>query len=223
MKILPNGIAVIEGDTHIGKWVEQSGRLDHDQNTLPLLTKHIPKGGTVVDVGAFIGDHTLHYANCVGPTGSVIAIEPNPVAFECLGHNMQEHKHVTCLNVGASFRSIRLTLDPDPNAGASRAKEDEGGLLAAISIDSLGLANCDFMKFDCEGFEVWALRGAFGTIRHHKPVMLIEVNESALAAQGFDPQHIFDIMDVHGYQYRNIYEGQPMEGPQYDILAWSTR
>jgi hypothetical protein len=36
MKILPNGIAVIEGDTHISKWVEQSGSLDHDQNTLPL-------------------------------------------------------------------------------------------------------------------------------------------------------------------------------------------
>lgn len=222
MKVLPNGIAVIEGDTHISKWVEESGRLDHDQNTLPLLRPHIPQGGTVVDVGAFIGDHTLYYANAVGPTGSVIAIEPNEVAFRCLAHNMAAHKQVTCLNVGASFQTLRLRFEASDNAGASRTHADADGVIAAISIDSLSLARCDFMKLDCEGWEVMALRGAFATIRHHKPVMLIEVNESALAAQGVTPGHIFDILDNHGYKYLNVYPSQPMAGPQYDILAWST-
>jgi FkbM family methyltransferase len=224
MKILPNDIAVIDGDTHISRWVEETGRLDHDQNTLPLLTKYIPHGGTVIDVGAFIGDHTLHYANCVGITGSVVAMEPNPIAFACLKHNMAEHKHVTCLNVGASHLPVNIAIYGDANAGASRARNDINGTIATIAIDSLNLSRCDFMKLDCEGWELWALKGARNTIRKHKPVMLIEINEGALKAQqGLLPSHIFSFLEECGYEYRNIYEGQPMEGPQYDILAWSTR
>jgi FkbM family methyltransferase len=222
VKILPNGIAVIDGDTHISRWVEESGRLDHDQNVLPLLNKHIPKGGTVVDVGAFIGDHTLHYANCVGPTGSVMALEPNPYAFACLKHNMQAHRQVTCLNVGASDSAHRAGYAGNQNAGAGHAT-DEGVAIAMLAIDSLYLAACHFMKFDCEGYEVKALHGAFHTIRMHKPVMLIEVNECALARQGKKPADIFEILDECGYQYRNIYPSQPMSGPQYDIIAWTTR
>jgi len=221
MKILPNGIAVIEGDTHISKWVEQSGSLDHDQNTLPLLTRYIPKGGTVVDIGAFIGDHTLHYANCVGATGSVVALEPNPLAFECLAHNMAAHKQVTCLNVGASDSSHTIGIEADANAGATYANED--GAIPCLPLDSLYLAACHFIKMDCEGFEVRALHGSFHTIRMHKPVMLIEVNEGALKRQGKDPFDIFEILGECGYKYRNIYPSQAMEGDQYDIIAWSTR
>lgn len=221
MKILPNGIAVIDGDTHISKWVEQTGRLDHDQNVLPLLTKHIPKGGTVVDIGAFIGDHTLHYANCVGITGSVVALEPNPVAFACLAHNMSAHKQVTCLNVGASDSSHTIGIEADANAGATYANAE--GAIPCLPLDSLYLAACHFIKMDCEGYEVRALHGAFHTILMHKPVLLIEVNEGALARQGKRPADIFEILDECGYQYRNIYPNTPMEGDQYDILAWSTR
>jgi FkbM family methyltransferase len=222
MKILPNGIAVIEGDTHISKWVEESGRLDHDQNALPLLTKYIPHGGIVIDIGAFIGDHTLHYARCVGVTGSVIALEPNPLAFECLAHNMKGQRQVLSLNVGAADRQFSVDIDPDKNAGASRAKV--GTQCAVVAVDSLYPTRCDFIKLDCEGFEVLALRGLWQTIRRHHPAMLIEVNEGALAVQGFTPQDIFDILEEHGYEYRNIHEGQPMNGPQYDIICiWSTR
>jgi FkbM family methyltransferase len=219
MKILDNGIAVIEGDTHISEWVKQSGRLDHDQNTLPLLTKYIPKGGTVVDIGAFIGDHTIHYANCVGVTGSVIALEPNPAAFECLANNMAEHRQVTCLNLGASNKSHSIGIEPDTNAGASHATGE--GVIPCIALDSIYLAACHFIKMDCEGYEVKALHGAFQTIRTYKPVLLIEINESALNRQGYQSADIFGFLDDIGYQYRNIYQGQPMTGPQYDILAWS--
>lgn len=221
MRILPNGIAVIEGDTHISKWVEQSRRLDHDQNVLPRLTKHIPKGGMVVDIGAFIGDHTLHYANCVGPTGSVIAMEPNPVAFECLAHNMAAHKHVTCLNVGASDGEHLSGYVSSANAGAGYAIGDNGDM-HMIRLDDLGLTSCDFIKLDCEGFEVRAIDGAFNTIRHFRPTMMIEVNEGALNRQGLSSKDLFDVLEMHGYDYCNIYEGQPMSGPQYDILAWHT-
>jgi len=66
VKILDNGIAVIEGDTHISSWVESTGRFDHDQNALPIILEHIKEGDWVVDGGAFIGDHTKAYKDKVG-------------------------------------------------------------------------------------------------------------------------------------------------------------
>ena len=216
---LPNGntIATIEGDTHIGKWAIESGRLDHDQNTLPLLAPLIPPGGTVVDVGAYIGDHTVFYAARVADAGSVFAFEPNPEAFKCLAFNVRHLSQVKPLNVGASNKAHEIGLAIDTNGGAAHATSE--GNIPCITIDSLNLSACHFIKLDCEGMEPLALHGARETIMTHRPSMLIEVNEGALTRQGFNPATIFAILKHYGYAYRNIYEAQPMEGDQYDILC----
>lgn len=210
-------VATIENDTHISRWVLESGKLDHDQNTLPLLNPYIHKGFTVVDVGAFIGDHTEHYVNRVGRTGKVYAFEPNPPAFECLKYNMDRYPNVACLNFGASDKSHGMALATDPNMGASHAVD--GNAVKCITIDSLELAECHFIKMDCEGMEIKALDGAKATIAKHRPTMLIEVNRGALKRQGASAEALFMWLDVHGYTYGNIYKGQGMTDEQLDILC----
>lgn len=210
-------VATIENDTHIGKWIFESGRLDHDTNMLPLLNPYIHKGFTVVDVGAYVGDHTEYYVNRVGRTGKVYAFEPNPPAFECLKYNMDRYPNVACLNVGASDRPHGMALATDPNMGASHAVE--GDTVKCITIDSLELAECHFIKMDCEGMEIQALDGAKATIAKHRPTMLIEVNRGALKRQGASAEALFMWLDVHGYTYRNIYAGQGLNDEQLDILC----
>jgi hypothetical protein len=39
------------------------------------------KADVVIDVGAFIGLYSLKAAKAVKPEGSVVAVEPNPIAF----------------------------------------------------------------------------------------------------------------------------------------------
>ena len=215
----PDGttVATIEGDTHIGAWVIESQRLDHDQNMLPLLKMYIPEGGVVVDVGAYIGDHTVFYAQCVGAKGAVMALEPNVEAFECLKYNTKHLPNVYAFNVAASDSPGHIGLAKDNNAGATHATE--GHDIQCDAIDSMGLSSCHFIKFDCEGMEPQAIYGALQTIKKHRPTMLIEVNQMALQRQGTNAGAIFAILDSIGYRYRNIYLTQQMEGPQYDILC----
>lgn len=210
-------VATITGDTHIGPWVIESQRLDHDQNMLPLLRKYIPEGGLVVDIGAYIGDHTVFYAECVGPQGAVIAMEPNPEAFECLKYNTSTTTNVYPFQVAASDKPGHIGLATDTNAGATHATK--GTDIQCADIDSMGLTRCDFMKFDCEGMEPQALYGALQTINKYRPVLLIEINYQALNRQGTSAKVIFDILDSIGYNYRNIYLSQLMNGDQYDILC----
>lgn len=216
---LRNGqtVGLIEGDTHICEWVKQSGRLDHDQNMLPLLNAHIHKGFTVFDIGAYIGDHTDYYVNRVGRTGKVYAFEPNPPAFECLEFNMAKHPNVLCINAGASDKGGKIGIATDPNAGASHAVE--GGDIPCITLDGLNLTECHFIKMDCEGMELRALKGAAGTIAKYRPIMLIEVNRGALARQGVSAEALFAWLEVHGYTYRNIYSEQGLTDEQLDIIC----
>lgn len=220
MKILRlkmGSVAVIENDTHISKWVRQSGRLDHDQNMLPLLNGHIQSGFTVVDIGAYIGDHTEYYANRVGSSGKVYAFEPNPPAFECLKYNMTKHAQVFCLNFGASDSNHTIGIALDPNVGASHAIE--GDEIKCIELDSLKLNECHFIKMDCEGMELRALIGAQKTISMFRPTMLLEINRGALIRQGVTADDVFGWLENNQYYYRNVYYGQSLLGEQLDILC----
>ena len=46
-----------------------------------------------------------------------------------------------------------------------------------ISIDSLGLPCCDFMKFDVQGAEIDSISGAEQTIKLYKPFIYVETKE----------------------------------------------
>ena len=208
------GIWVLSNDTHISKWVEQEDRLDHDHVTLQRICRHIKPGDTVVDVGAFIGDHTIAYARATHgvDSGMVIAFEPNKAPFECLSRNMAGLSHVECINKGLSDMSEKHTLISDRNAGASYLQK--GGDIETITLDSLGLKRLDFMKIDAEGMELKVLKGAEKTIAANKPTMYIEVNSAALARAGTSPGELLGWLRDHGYDVSGV-----EEGPQYDVLC----
>lgn len=73
VKQTKEGWWVLADDTHLSKWVEEHGRLDHDE-AIASIVEHIPQGGVVVDAGASLGDHTIAYARKVGVQLSLIHI-----------------------------------------------------------------------------------------------------------------------------------------------------
>lgn len=219
MKITSRGYAVIENDTHISKWVEQSGRLDHDQNMLPLILKHIKLGDTVIDIGAYIGDHTISYARAVGHTGIVHAFEPNYYAFQCLEWNMKKHPQVKIYQcgIGSEHGTMGVTNE---NLNYGMAYMDGDGDIPIIPIDSMNLNRCDFIKIDVEGMELEVLKGAEKTIDKCKPKMLIEINNMTLSRIGIGAEHIFDWLNKHNYSYNNIYSEQGINDAQFDLFCF---
>jgi FkbM family methyltransferase len=215
MKIIAGNIAILENDTHISHWVEESGRLDHDQYALPIILEHITEGYTVVDAGAFIGDHTLAYCNAVGKKGRVYAFEPNPRAFECLEHNCPAAKNYNC---GLSNIEESVCYSSDSNAGAGRItnnSNDNAIEIKIIALDSLNLSALDFFKIDVEGYELNVLQGAQKTISKFRPTFWIEINVGALAQQNKTPQDILDFLNKFNYSVSVF----PEIGEQYDILC----
>lgn len=211
MKIV-NGIAVIEGDTHISKWVEQSRRLDHDHNMLPLVLRHIVPSTVVIDIGAYIGDHTIAYVNA----GAVVyAFEPNPEAFECLRYNLGGAANL--YNIGLSDHDGEMAfLSPNENKGMGFLSEGNGVTVTTLDRQDL---TPSFIKIDVEGMEINVLRGAENTIKAYRPVMLIEINRPALERNNSSAEEIFEWLKNHHYSFENIYPGQSLDELQLDIIC----
>lgn len=221
MKITKHGIAILENDNCICKWVEESGRLDHDQNMLPRVLKHINPGNLVIDAGAFIGDHTIAYARKVGVTGMVFAFEPNADSFECLKYNMVKFNVdsiVNCLNQGLGSKISKVKVNRiSENEGM--AYLSDGGEIKVYPIDHFDFHRVDFIKIDVEGYELEILKGVTETIKKFKPKMLIEINQMALERMNLKREDIFQFLDEHGYKYENIYPQQGLNEYQMDILC----
>lgn len=217
MKIFKD-IAIIERDTHISKWVKESGRLDHDLSMVPKICEYIKPGDVVVDAGAYIGDHTIAYAKKVTHSGAVFAFEPNKEAFECLEYNMRNYPQVQCFNhgLGDKFGRIGVNTSCD-NVGMSFIQQ--GNDVTIMPIDDLNLYQVDLIKIDCEGFELNILKGAINTLKKFKPKLVIEINSGALNREGVTPEHVYSFLRELGYKYKNIYSNHELTGNQFDIIC----
>lgn len=216
MILTREGIAIIERDTHIGKWIRQHKRLDFDINMMPRLLSHVAEGSVIFDIGAYIGDTT----EALLTKGRVIAFEPNEEAFECLVYNMKR-KNATCHNIALSdvVESYGIEM-PNDNIGMARVCL---GNKMTTTIDQYiidyGIVP-DFIKIDAEGFETKILKGGQELFKNHSPKMLLEVNEGALIHFGTSREELFWLISSMGYKISDIY-GQDLNKlhTQFDIIC----
>ena len=222
----PLGIYVLKDDTHLSRWVEQHRRLDLNIDECTTLSQYLPEGGTVINAGAFLGDHALTYSQMVGPRGEVHAFEPHRLSFEALSYNMGRLRNVTCYNLALGERDETAWLNPDENVGASFvqfAPVAHAGVVSICRLDSLVLSGrpkvdrLDMVHLDAEGFELPVLRGAAALISRHRPVLVLEVCPRHMRRQSLEPGHLFDWLVEHGYEWSFLH---PQPGPeQYDIVC----
>ena len=216
-----SSIAILETDNCICRFIEESGRLDHDQNMLPLVLRHIKKGDVVIDVGSFCGDHTIAYARAVGYSGTVFAFEPSKDAYKCLVYNTESVKNIVVrLNMGLGSENKSMSVQKvETNDGMNYLVE--GDDIEVVSLDSTFKSpKLNFIKIDCEGYELEVLKGGEKTIARHRPKMLIEINDMTLERAGISRTDIFNWLDTHGYRYENIYPKQGLSEYQMDIICF---
>jgi FkbM family methyltransferase len=152
-----------------------------DRKERQLLKKILPRNGTFVDIGANVGIYTLDAATNLGAGGAVVAIEPNPPAFNRLCFNLKatqsaltDWPKIHTLQVGVSDTTgdLELHLDPE-NLGSSSIIKRPGPASSAGAVtgktikipckpllrilEELSISRIDALKIDIEGAEDIAL------------------------------------------------------------------
>lgn len=176
-------------DQFVGRSLDRYG--EWCQAELDILTPLLRPGRTVLDIGAFIGSHTVYFGQQVGPRGRVYAFEPQRHAFQMLCGNVALNAltNVTCLPyvVGreTGWRRLgELSQTMSENFGGTQALVVPAGEpTRTIRIDDLELPRCDIIKIDVEGMETDVLAGASKTLERLKPIIYCENNKKDRSAQ----------------------------------------
>lgn len=199
LQILSTGHFAPWGDNDIAENNRLSGKFPHCPIAhLPPLDQ-IEAGRTVIDAGAFIGDNT-HEFLLKGWT--VIAIEPFFDAITCARLNAPGATFIHGA-LGDGSRTVLNYECPGTNFGMRSLKRDEAGS-PTITLDSLNLKDCAFIKLDVEGFEPFALNGAVETITKFRPIMFIEANPWALESYGWTIPKLAAHIEGFGYNLEMI-------------------
>ena len=171
-----------KNDLFIGRSLECYG--EWCEPGLDILLQCTTSGGTILDVGANIGTHTVALAKKVGTNGRVIAFEPQRMIYQnlCANVSLNRLTNVDCLQKGVGKESAVFhmpIMDPETqqNFGAFEISGYKTGEpVEIITIDSLSLEACSLIKVDVEGMEKEVLTGANDTIRQFRPLMFVENN-----------------------------------------------
>jgi FkbM family methyltransferase len=212
---LPNGQWILADDTHISKWAREWGTIKCDPALFDIMTPWLKDVDVVWDIGACIGDHTRFYLD-LGK--KVVAVEPNPLAFQCLDHNCPE---AILLNVAASGNPGTLRFITDENAGASRVVPDGPIEVKAVRMDDLNLPRPEFVKIDAEGWEYDVISGMSNTLRAKHPLMFIEINAGALGLNGHSTSDVVFLLKNLGYTKFKIHQHEVhgWDEPMFDAIV----
>lgn len=139
-------------------------------------------GMSVVEVGANYGAHTIPLARMVGRSGTMLAIEPQRLAYQALCGNIALNSlpQASALHAAVGAASTHIVvplLDPDaPHniGGLALGTHETGERVPQVTLDELDLPRLDLLKADVEGMEPEVLIGAVATVRRHRPILYLE-------------------------------------------------
>ncbi len=161
------------------------------QAEIDFLDLLIKPGTTVLDVGAYIGTHTLAFARKVGDAGRVYSFEPHPLHFELLQLNIEQNglSNVTLVNQGVSDAAKDLAIcatgaERTGNFASFSLLESDScpdnrlphRVVTLTTIDQLSLNDCALIKIDAENMELPILKGARRTLTRVRPIIFAECN-----------------------------------------------
>lgn len=142
------------------------------------------EGSTALDIGANKGIYCYWLSKAVGPSGHVLAFEPQPEMVDYIGrrgrHFLNDNVRVIPTGLSNRIESATLLRDYAGHGSASldhdRKTSCSQELLVTLKrLDDFGrIESLKFIKCDIEGHELAAFEGAKLTLRDHLPVVQFE-------------------------------------------------
>jgi FkbM family methyltransferase len=147
-------------------------------------TGYLPReGDVIVDIGAGIGEFTLW---CARNGATIVAFEPDPLAFASLQRNAAGLANVQTIPVALWKERADLRLHASEDTSESSLIEDGRACLRTADVQAWpldavqaisALPVIDFMKVDGEGVEPEILAGAVRTLRRTR-IVAVDVSAS---------------------------------------------
>ncbi len=195
----------------------------------------VSAGDQVIDVGANVGAHTMHLARAVGPTGTVVAIEPTKFAFQKLLGNLELNPDLKgrvlprqAIVVGEpGAKGPEQLYSGWPLAGEAdlhpkhRGRPESTAGARALTLDELVAdpRDVNLIKLDVDGHECDVLRGGTRVLSESSPPILLELAPYVFEDTAGSLEELVDILHEHGYELRTMDDSRQLPGSASELRA----
>ena len=197
-----------ETDLSVGKPIRDGG---YESHVVAVFRRFIRPGWNVIDLGANVGYFSLLAASLVGPSGSVLSIEPNPRNVRLLeaSRRINNIDWLTVIQVAAGRVAGILVLNTSHSNGTTAAPFQNiddflaSEIVACVPVS--GLVPSDkpihFIKVDVEGAEYNALLGCQDMLRRDHPIIVSEFAPNSMPSiSGIQGEDYLKWLNEQGYR-----------------------
>jgi FkbM family methyltransferase len=186
----------LEGSVQYAQWLHprESAKVP-DQAAITELRTFLKAGDVALDIGAHTGDSTLPIALALGPTGVVLALEPNRYVYPVLERNAQlnpDKTRIIPLMIAATAEDGPLEFEYS-DAGFCNGGRHEGiskwrhGHAFKLEVSGRNVEKLlrdqypeltpriRYIKIDAEGYDHAVVSSIEGLIRAQRPYLKVEI------------------------------------------------
>jgi FkbM family methyltransferase len=198
-----------------------------------ILIQIAQMSSIMIDVGANVGYYAIELGNRMKALSKIVAFEPVSQSFEQLNLNISLNNlesKVKTVQLALSNREEVIDLYIPQVSGSSatsarnlhpqesfRIEEVKTTKLDSF-LESNNIEDCDLIKIDVEGAELFVIEGSMATIRKNHPTIFAELLRKWSAEFSYHPNDVIDILASEGY---NCFAVSPML-PQISQILEST-
>lgn len=196
------------------KWID--GRGSYQRHKLGAAMAEVTGFGRALDIGAHVGLWSMALAERFE---AVVAFEPIQLHRRCWMRNVPPVAalHLLPYLLGEESRVERPLHVTRGSSGDTRVELDCGGGPAALEMryDALDGADgeVDLVKLDCEGYELFALRGMEAMLRRERPCVIVEQKPGRAQRYGLGEIEAVGYLESLGARLRREISGD-------FILSW---
>jgi FkbM family methyltransferase len=182
----------------------------YEPEVTEALRAVLREGDTVVDIGANSGVLTVVMAAAVGPTGTVVAVDPSPRAIERVQAQVR-------VNAFANVRVVQAALGATARRETFLAGRTGIGALPTVDAEHTSLEPLDvevmrlddlaadlgdvaLVKIDTDGSELDVLRGAENLLALTRPAIVFEFYPEGMRRRKASASALFELLERHRYR-----------------------
>jgi FkbM family methyltransferase len=207
------GLWLPDGETHLIEWMEKvnqvvDGKPTYQLDKQQMAMKWVRNWRVAVDVGAHCGLWSMHLVKRFEETH---AFEPVEDHRECFMRNVGEGP-VELYPYALGEQEGKVAIHTSETSSGDSWVDGEGDI-PMKRLDDFGFQDVDFIKLDCEGYELFALKGAEETLKRCRPCVCVEQKPGRAQKFGLGETDAVDYMRSLGAHLRAAKSGDY-------IMAW---
>lgn len=208
------GVFLPDGEKHLPEWMLRKnqrvdGRLTYQYHKLEAALSYVRDFRVAIDIGAHCGLWSMHLAKRFE---MLHAFEPVARHRECFAANLVGAKNVVVYPMALGEKAGSVRMETAPTSSGDTRVAGAGDIPLEL-LDNFDFPNVDFVKLDCEGYELFALRGGEETLKRWRPCVIVEQKPGHGQAYGLKETAAVDYLQSLGAKLRRELGGD-------FILSW---